>query len=73
METAPTRCPDCDDGSPVRNGRCPKCMGSGFVAEVVAEDLVCPACSGTGLCATCEGSGVVPPPPRQKKSIQTLF
>lgn len=73
METAPARCLDCDDGSLVRNGRCPQCMGSDLVAEVVAEGLVCPACNGTGLCAACEGSGVVPPPPRQKKSIQALF
>ncbi len=71
METTSTRCPDCDDGGPVRNGRCSKCNGSGF--DAAFEDLTCPACGGTGICAICEGSGIFPPPPREKKSIQTLF
>jgi hypothetical protein len=39
------------------------------VASAVPE---CPACAGSGVCATCGGAGVYPPP-QDEQSIQKLF
>lgn len=67
------RCPDCDEGSFRGNGRCSKCHGSGVNLRLTSEEPKCPACDGTGVCATCQGEGVYPSVPPDASPIQTLF
>jgi DnaJ-class molecular chaperone len=46
----------------IGNGRCSKCHGSGINLRLTSNDPKCPACDGTGVCRTCDGSGLWAPP-----------
>jgi DnaJ-class molecular chaperone len=65
-------CPDCDSvkmfcDPPEGNGKCSACHGTGFsdfsdsveIEFLNGELSSCEECYGTGLCPTCNGSGVV--------------
>lgn len=52
-----SRCPDCAGGVLIGNGKCSQCNGTGINTQLDAEQPKCPWCKGTGVCATCEGTG----------------
>ncbi len=66
------RCPDCDEGAFTGNGRCSRCHGTGINCNLGSDVPACPGCAGTGICSTCGGAGVYPPPP-EEKIIRKLF
>jgi hypothetical protein len=72
MQQRPHRCPDCAEGAFVGNGRCSRSNGTGINVNVASAVPECPACAGSGVCATCGGAGVYPPP-QDEQSIQKLF
>ena len=51
------RCPDCAEGIFEGNGRCGKCNGTGINTQINSAQPKCPYCHGTGVCATCGGTG----------------
>ena len=55
------RCPDCDGGMLRGNGRCSRCHGSGTNLNLASDLPKCPACDGSGTCATCGGAGILGP------------
>jgi hypothetical protein len=66
------RCPDCAEGVFTGNGRCGRCNGTGINVNLASDMPNCPACNGTGVCHTCGGAGVYPPP-HEENVIQKLF
>lgn len=72
MQERSRRCPDCAGGAFVGNGKCSRCDGTGINVNVASSAPGCPSCRGTGVCATCGGEGVYPPP-QDVKVIQKLF
>jgi hypothetical protein len=66
------RCPDCDDGIFQGDGRCSRCHGSGTNLNLASDVPKCPACEGSGICATCGGTGILEPP-QADDTIQKLF
>jgi DnaJ-class molecular chaperone len=67
------RCPDCAEGAFVGNGRCSQCNGTGINTRLDSDEPKCPACDGTGVCGTCRGAGVYPPPQEEETRIRKLF
>jgi DnaJ-class molecular chaperone len=51
-------CLNCDEHTFLGNGRCSHCHGSGVNLRLTSDEPKCPACGGTGICATCGGEGV---------------
>jgi hypothetical protein len=56
-----SRCPDCAAGLLEGDGRCGKCNGTGINTQLDSAQPKCPYCHGTGVCATCGGSGRMGP------------
>jgi DnaJ-class molecular chaperone len=64
--TGETPCTICDDSflkfcllcDSSNNGQCPECHGKGRLHS----DEICPACSATGKCFMCAGTGKMPCP-----------
>lgn len=72
MSGRPTRCGDCDAGMFQGDGRCSRCHSSGTNLNLASDLPKCPACAGSGVCATCGGRGFIEPP-QDEDSIQKLF
>lgn len=64
------KCPDCDSIKVLSipeegDGKCRVCHGSGktvmdeFVEGFLGGESECSNCNGSGICPTCEGTGVV--------------
>jgi len=66
------RCPDCAEGFLEGNGRCGHCNGTGINTQLDSAQPACPYCKGTGVCATCGGSGLAGRGPDDPGGIQTL-
>ena len=62
------RCPDCNEGLLQGDGKCGQCNGTGVNTQLDSDQPQCPYCRGTGVCATCGGSGLPDGNP-----IQSLF
>jgi hypothetical protein len=52
-----SHCPDCAGGALRADGRCGKCDGTGINTQLNSIQPKCPYCHGTGICATCNGTG----------------
>lgn len=64
------KCPSCDGGFLVGDGRCARCHGTGINPQIDSAQPECPFCRGSGTCADCGGLGY------QREGgdkIQTLF
>ena len=68
------RCPACagDLFSLGDAGKCAQCNGTGINTQLNSAEPKCPYCKGTGVCATCHGTGV-PDGWGDGGRIQTLF
>ena len=65
-------CPDCAGGVFSGDGRCGKCDGTGINTQFDSDQPKCPYCGGSGVCATCGGTGNWADEDRGS-AIQTLF
>jgi len=66
------RCPDCAGGVFSANGKCGQCDGTGINIKLNSDEPKCPSCGGTGVCATCGGTGTRDWG-EEGPTIQTLF